>query len=81
MRTFQRFCAAFVLTLMLALPAFAGDISTGIVSQPPPSTSQAATTQGDISTTVAGDISTGVTATNPVTEMTLNLILSVLSLF
>ena len=79
MRTFQRLCAAFVLTLMLTLPAFAGDITTGIVSQPPPSTSQAATTQGDISTTVAGDITTGVTATNPALEI-LNLILGVFSL-
>ena len=81
MRTFQRLFAAFVLTLMLALSAFAGDIETGIVSQSPQSTAQATTTQGEISTTVAGDIETGVTATNPATEIALNLLLSVLSLF
>lgn len=77
MRTFQRLCAAFVLTLMLALSAFAGEIQTTITSQSPPS--QQATTQGDISTTVAGDIETGVTATNPAIEI-LNLILGVFSL-
>jgi hypothetical protein len=80
MRTFRQLCAAFVLTLTLALSAFAGDISTTVVSQPPPSTSQAAMTQGDISTTVTGEISTGVTATDSATEFVLNLILGVFSL-
>ena len=77
MRTFQRLFAAFVLTLTLALSAFAGDISTGIASTPPPSTQQA--TAGDISTGIAGDISTGVTTTNPALEI-LNLLLGVFSL-
>ncbi len=77
MRTFQRLCAASVLTLMLALSTFAGDIQTGIAATPPPS--QQATTQGEISTTVAGEITTGVTATNPAIEI-LNLILGVFSL-
>ncbi len=68
MRTFQRLFAAFVLTLTLALAAFAGEIQTTVASQQP-STSQA-TTQGEISTTV--------TATS--TEIVLNLILGVFSL-
>ena len=80
MRTFRQLCAASVLTLSLAVSAFAGDISTTVVSQPPPSTSQSATTQGDISTTVAGDISTGVTATDSTTEFVVNLILGMFSL-
>ena len=80
MRTFQRLFAAFALTLMLALSAFAGQIETGIASQPPPpqSTTQAMT-QGQIETGITGDISTGVTATNPALEI-LNLILGVFSL-
>ena len=77
MRTFKRLCAAFVLTLMLALSTFAGDIQTGIASTPPPS--EQATTQGQIETGITGDISTGVTATNPALEI-LNLILGVFSL-
>lgn len=80
MRTFQRLFAAFALTLMLALSAFAGQIETGIASQPPSqqSTTQA-TTQGQIETGITGEISTGVTATNPALEI-LNLILGVFSL-
>jgi hypothetical protein len=77
MRTFKRLCAAFALTLMLALSAFAGEIQTGIASTPPPS--QQATTQGEIQTGITGEISTGVTTTNPAIEI-LNLILGVFSL-
>jgi hypothetical protein len=69
-----------VLILALALSAFAGDMSTTVVSSPPPPTEQAMT-QGDISTTVAGDMTTGVTAIEPATEITLNLLQSLLSLF
>ena len=79
MRALRRLCAAFVLTLMLALSAFAGDIQTTVVSQPPPP--DQVTTQGDITTGITGEISTGVTATDPVTDIALNLMLSVLSLF
>ena len=70
MKALRRLCATFVLTLMLALSAFAGEIQTGIAATPPPS--QQSTTQGEIST--------GVTATNPATEFVLNLILGVFSL-
>jgi hypothetical protein len=66
--------------LVFALSAFAGDISTTVVSTPPPPTEQAMT-QGDISTTVAGDITTGVTAIDPAMEVMLSLLQSLLSLF
>jgi hypothetical protein len=70
MKTLRRLCAVFVLTLALALSAFAGDISTGVTEPPPPS--QATST---------GDISTGVTATDPATDIFLSLLQSLLSLF
>jgi hypothetical protein len=80
MKTLRRLCAVFVLTLVLALSAFAGDMSTGITAPPPPSTSQA-TTAGDMSTGVTGDMSTGVTATDPTTDIFLSLLQSLLSFF
>lgn len=84
MKTLKQVCAALVLTLTLALSAFAGEIQTTVVSQPPPpSTTQgdsSATSTGEIQTTVAGEIQTSITATNPATEIVLNLILGVFSL-
>ena len=87
MKTLRRLCAAFVLTLALALSTFAGDISTpGVSSPPPPPDSQAATT-GDMSTSVAGQMDTTLTGDMPTTGVTatdstlLNLLQSVLSVF
>ena len=74
MRTLGRLCAASILTLALALSAFAGEIDTTFTSQSPP---QHATTQGEIQTTSAGEIETTLTAT---TEIALSLISGVLSL-
>ena len=80
MRTLQRLCAAFALTLMLALSAFAGEIQTGYTPPPPPP--DPAMAQGQIETgSTAGEITTGLTATDAATEITLNLLESVLSLF
>ena len=87
MKTLRRFCAGCVLTLALALAAFAGEMPTGITTPPPPSSQE--TTQGDMSTTVtgeittgiAGDMSAGVTATDSTTDALLNLLQSLLSLF
>ncbi|HKR01971.1 MAG TPA: hypothetical protein VJT09_14920 [Pyrinomonadaceae bacterium] len=93
MKTLQRLCAASVLTLALALSAFAGNMSTTVVSPPPPESQ--ATTQGDISTSVTGTISTGITGTmttgitgqietgfaDPMTETFLNLLQNLLALF
>jgi hypothetical protein len=78
MKTLQRLCAAFVLTLALALSAFAGEISTPIAPPPPPQ--QATQGQIEIGST-AGEITTGLTATDAAMEITLNLLESVLSLF
>jgi hypothetical protein len=81
MKTLRRLCIVFVFTQLLALSAFAGDMSTSVVSQPPlPSGLQAATT-GDMSTGFTGDISTSVTATNPVITLALDLLQSLLPLF
>jgi hypothetical protein len=88
MKTLRRLCAVFVLTLALALSAFAGDMTTGVTAPPPPSTSQATSTgdiqtgvTGEISTGVTGDMTTGVTATDPATDIFLSLLQSLLSLF
>lgn len=82
MKPLRRLCVALVLTLVLALSAFAGDIQTGITTTPPPPESQATTTgeistgvTGDMSTTAAGQMDTGVT------DVALSLLQSVLSLF
>ncbi|HEX7177785.1 MAG TPA: hypothetical protein VF240_21170 [Pyrinomonadaceae bacterium] len=36
MKSLQRPCAAIAMTLILTMTAFAGDISTGLVTAPPP---------------------------------------------
>jgi hypothetical protein len=81
MKTLRRLCAVFVLTLALALSAFGGEITTGVTAPPPPPPESQATTTGEITTGVTGEISTGVTTTDPVTEIALNLLQSLLSLF
>jgi hypothetical protein len=68
-------------TLALTIPAFAGDIETTIA---PPQPVQSATAQGEMQTTVSGQIEIGsseATATGSATEIALNLLQSVLSLF
>jgi hypothetical protein len=80
MKTLRRLSVAFVFTLALTIPAFAGEIDTGIA--PPPIHS--ATTEGDIQTGVTGQMETGsseATATDSATVAVLNLLQSVLSLF
>jgi len=86
MKTLRRLCAAFVLALALSLSAFAGDMSTPVVSPPPPPPDSQATTSGDMSTTFAGQMDTTVTGDMPTgiaaTDSTLlNLLQSVLSIF
>jgi hypothetical protein len=90
MKTLRRLCATFVLALALALSAFAGEIQTTVVSQPPPPESQVTTT-GEISTGVTGEMTTGITGEistsvagqidTGVTDVALSLLQSVLSLF
>ena len=80
MKTLRQFFAALVLAFMLALSAFAGQMDTGLTTPPPPPESQITTT-GEISTGFTGDMSTGAAAMDSTTEVALNLLQSLLSLF
>ncbi len=83
MKTLRQLCVASVFVFALAVPAFAGQIDTGSPT-PPPQPAQSATAQGEIQTTVTGqeERSSGeATAADPATEIVLNLLQSVLSLF
>jgi hypothetical protein len=84
MKTLRQICVVVVFTLALTTSAFAGEIEIGKMSPPPSQPTQAATTQGDIQTGVTGQEETGsgeVSATDSATEIALNLLQSVLSLF
>jgi hypothetical protein len=83
MKCLRRFCFASVLTFALTISTFAGDIHTGAVPPPPPPDPQTAST---------GEIYCGVIETNensisetasvdPMTELTLNILQSVMALF
>jgi hypothetical protein len=81
MKNLRQFCVALVFTLALTTPAFAGQIETPLA---PPTTTSAATTEGQIETPVAGQIETPsgeATASDSATEIALNLLQSVLALF
>ena len=83
MKNLRRLFCAVVFTLALTVPAFAGDMQTTVTSQPP-AQPQTAMANGDIQTGVTGQIEIGsseATATDSVTEIALNLLQSVLSLF
>jgi hypothetical protein len=84
MKNLHRLCGAIVFTLVLTIPAFAGDIQTTVTSPPPSQPAQTATLNGDIQTGVTGQAETGsseATAANSAAEIALNLLQSVLSLF
>jgi len=81
MKPLRQLCATAVLTFVLAFSSFAGTIDCGVVDPPP-----------NPPASVMGDIHTGVTETNrtsntetvfvdSVTDFTLNILRSVLSLF
>jgi hypothetical protein len=80
MKSVRQFCAVGLLTCVLSLPVVAGQIGTGVVDPPPPPSS---TTEGQIGTGVGvtGQITESNEAVDPVTQMALNLVQSVLSLF
>jgi hypothetical protein len=82
MKTLRQLSVALVFALALTVSAFAGDIETGKTQlSPSPATT---TAQGDIQTTVTGQEETGsseATAADSATEIALNLLQSVLSLF
>jgi hypothetical protein len=84
MKKLRQPCVAFALIFVLTLPAFAGQMDTGIAPPQPPAPASA-TTEGEMSTAVAGDMSTTkseeAAAGESVTEIALNLMQSVLSLF
>jgi hypothetical protein len=83
MKTLRQLCVALTFTLVLAITTFAGEIHTTVAPPTPPS-SQAATTQGEMQTTVTGQEeanSSEATAADSATEIALNLLQSVLSLF
>jgi hypothetical protein len=84
MKHVRRFCATIVLTLALSFSAFAGDILIpGATTQPTPqqkSSMTSAMPEAEDSST--GDILIpGADALDPVTQFTLSLLQSLLSLF
>ena len=81
MKTLRQLCLASVVTFTLALPALAGEMQTTVA---PPQPAQSATSQGEIDTTITGQEELGsseATAADSATELTLNLLQSVLALF
>ena len=84
MKKLRSLSAAFVLTLILALPAFAGHIHTGITCTDPehsPNSLSATTIPVTDPSGELGHIHTGDSSTDLLTQATLNLLLDVLSLF
>jgi hypothetical protein len=85
MKTLRKILAATVLTCVFSLAAMAGEIGTGVAQAPPPpsvtgeiSTGSSATAE----TNLTGDMGTGASATvDPVTEIALSLLESLLALF
>jgi hypothetical protein len=88
MKSLRKVLAITVLTLVLTCSVFAGEMSTGVASQPPDQ--QSASVAGEISTgntataetTVTGDMGTGASVTvDPITGIALSLLQSLLALF
>ena len=81
MKTLRQLCVASVFVFALTIPALAGEIQIGVAPPPP---TQPATAQGEIQTTVTGQEeanSSEATAADSATEIALNLLQSMLSLF
>jgi hypothetical protein len=67
MNNLRKFCAGLILTLALTVPTFAGHIECGgVVDQPPPEE------------TATGEIPNGVEPTDPVTELVVSLLTTIL---
>ena len=85
MKSLRQLCVAVVFTLALAIPAFAGVMDTGSPAPPPSAQpAQTATVNGEMQIGLTGQEETGsgeVSATDSATEIALNLLQSVLSLF
>jgi hypothetical protein len=83
MKTLRQLCVASVFVFALTIPAFAGEIQTGI-APPQPAQTQQATVNGEISTGITGQEDTGsgeASATDSATAAVLNLLQTVLALF
>ena len=79
MKNLRQLCVVVILTLVLTVGTSAGQIETTFTG-PPPAPSIA--TEGQIETTITGQIQTGSNeAVDPVTEMAISLLQSVLPLF
>jgi hypothetical protein len=82
MKCLRRFCVAGVLTVAVALSTFAGDIHTGAF--PPPPSDPLVASPGNID---CGVIQTSensiseIASVDPMTELTLNILQSVMALF
>lgn len=90
MNRFRQLCATILLTLVLAAsPALAGDMPCGDIPPLPPEHSitgdmpgPGVTSPASLSETSAtGDMPQGITAIDPLTELTLGLLQGVFSLF
>jgi hypothetical protein len=80
MKNLRQLCAAVVLTFVLTLSVPAGQITTGITDPPPPPAST--TIDGQITTGTAEPMQTGGDeGLAPVTQIALNVLQSMLSLF
>ena len=81
MKHLRHFCAATVLSFTFVLATFAGDMQCGVVSPPPdPPASVLGETTNEV--TVTNEESSAETSfVDPLTELTLNLLQSVLALF
>ncbi len=77
MSNLKKLFAAVVLTLALALPAFAGDIECGITTPPPPPSSPATAESEITHNTGSGEAA----ADDSLMEAALNLLESMLALF
>lgn len=80
MKSLRQPCLALMFTLAVATNTFAGEMHTTVAPPPAP----AATTEGQMDTTVAGQIETPsgeATVAGSATEVALNLLQSVLALF
>ena len=77
MKTLQRLFVVVVLTFTFAMPAFAGDMDCPIVPPPPPRMAQ-----GDIQIPPTSEATSSETVvSDPMTEIGLSLLQSVLALF
>ncbi len=81
MKKLQHLCMAAVFTLMLTTATLAGDIATGGFTPPPPPPPDgfSATTSGDTQT--PGVVQNPEAISDPVTDIALNLLQTMLSVF